>query len=105
MNRTSALMAGKRGLVMGVANDRSLAWGIAKSLREAGAELVFTYQGEALSKRVRPLAESLDSDFLLEADVTSEASLDAVFAAIGERWGRLDFLVHAIAFSDRNELT
>jgi enoyl-[acyl-carrier protein] reductase I len=105
MNRTNALMAGKRGLVMGVANDRSLAWGIAKSLREAGAELAFTYQGEALSKRVRPLAESLDSDFLLEADVTSEASLDAVFAAIGERWGRLDFLVHAIAFSDRNELT
>ena len=105
MNRTNALMAGKRGLVMGVANDRSLAWGIAKSLREAGAELAFTYQGEALSKRVRPLAESLDSDFLVEADVTSEASLDAVFAAIGERWGRLDFLVHAIAFSDRNELT
>jgi enoyl-[acyl-carrier protein] reductase I len=105
MNRTNALMAGKRGLVMGVANDRSLAWGIAKSLREAGAELAFTYQGEALSKRVRPLAESLDSDFLLEADVTSEASLDAVFAAIGERWGRLDFMVHAIAFSDRNELT
>ena len=105
MNRTHALMAGKRGLVMGVANDRSLAWGIAKSLREAGAELAFTYQGEALSKRVRPLAESLDSDFLLEADVTSEASLDAVFATIGERWGRLDFLVHAIAFSDRNELT
>jgi enoyl-[acyl-carrier protein] reductase I len=105
MNRTNALMAGKRGLVMGVANDRSLAWGIAKSLREAGAELAFTYQGEALSKRVRPLAESLDSDFLLEADVTSEASLDAVFAAIDERWGRLDFLVHAIAFSDRNELT
>src|ERR1700722_8145519 len=105
MTRTHALMAGKRGLVMGVANDRSLAWGIAKSLREAGAELAFTYQGEALSKRVRPLAESLDSDFLLEADVTSEASLDAVFATIGERWGRLDFLVHAIAFSDRNELT
>ena len=105
MTKKNALMAGKRGLVMGVANDRSLAWGIAKSLREAGAELAFTYQGEALGKRVRPLAESLDSDFLVEADVTSEASLDAVFAAIGKRWGRLDFLVHAIAFSDRNELT
>ncbi|HEX3882299.1 MAG TPA: enoyl-ACP reductase FabI [Stellaceae bacterium] len=98
-------MAGKRGLVMGVANDRSLAWGIAKSLHEHGAGLAFTYQGEALGKRVRPLAESLGSDFVLEADVTSEASLDAVFATIEERWGRLDFLVHAIAFSDRNELT
>jgi enoyl-[acyl-carrier protein] reductase I len=105
MTKKNALMAGKRGLVMGVANDRSLAWGIAKSLREADAELAFTYQGEALGRRVRPLAESLDSDFVVEADVTSEASLDAVFAGIGERWGRLDFLVHAIAFSDRNELT
>jgi enoyl-[acyl-carrier protein] reductase I len=105
MTKKNMLMAGKRGLVMGVANDRSLAWGIAKALSDAGAELAFTYQGEALSKRVRPLAESLGSDFLVEADVTSEASLDAVFAAVGERWGRLDFLVHAIAFSDRNELT
>jgi enoyl-[acyl-carrier protein] reductase I len=105
MTNKNALMAGKRGLIMGVANDRSLAWGIAKVLHGAGAELAFSFQGEALGKRVRPLAESLDSDFVLDADVTSEASLDAVFAAIGERWGRLDFLVHAIAFSDRNELT
>jgi enoyl-[acyl-carrier protein] reductase I len=105
MIKKNALMAGKRGMIMGVANDRSLAWGIAKALSEAGAELAFTYQGEALGKRVRPLAESLDSEFVLEADVTSEASLDAVFAAVGERWGGLDFLVHAIAFSDRNELT
>ena len=105
MSKKNALMAGKRGMIMGVANDRSLAWGIAKALSEAGAELAFTYQGEALGKRVRPLAESLDSEFVLEADVTSEASLDAVFAAVGERWGGLDFLVHAIAFSDRNELT
>jgi enoyl-[acyl-carrier protein] reductase I len=105
MSKNNALMAGKRGLIMGVANDRSLAWGIAKALSDAGAALAFTYQGEALGKRVRPLAESLGSDFLLDADVTSEASLDAVFAAIGERWGGLDFLVHAIAFSDRAELT
>lgn len=99
------LMSGKRGLVMGVANDRSLAWGIAKTLHEHDAGLAFTYQGEALGRRVRPLAESLGSDLILEADVTSEASLDEVFAAIERQWGRLDFLVHAIAFSDRNELT
>src|SRR5437764_8615151 len=99
------LMAGKQGLVMGVANDRSLAWGIARALRRQGAALAFTYQGEALGKRVRPLAESLDSNFVLEADVTSETSLDAVFAVVEQRWGRLDFLVHAIAFSDRAELT
>jgi enoyl-[acyl-carrier protein] reductase I len=98
------LMAGKRGLVMGVANDRSLAWGIAKAASEQGAELAFTFQGEALEKRVRPLAESVGSDFLLECDVTAEASLDRVFAAIAERWQRLDFLVHAIAFSDKEEL-
>jgi len=104
LDPTNALMAGKRGLVMGVANDRSIAWGIAKALREAGAELAFTYQGEALGRRVRPLAESLDSDLLLEADVTSAASLDAGFAAIEQRWGRVDFLVHAIAFSDKDEL-
>jgi enoyl-[acyl-carrier protein] reductase I len=100
-----ALMAGKRGLIMGVANDHSLAWGIAKAVREQGADLAFTYQGAALGKRVRQLAESLGIDFVIEADVTSEASLDEVFAAIGERWGRLDFVVHAIAFSDKNELT
>jgi enoyl-[acyl-carrier protein] reductase I len=99
------LMGGKRGLVMGVANDRSIAWGIAKSLHEHGAELAFTYQGEALGKRVRPLAGSLGSDLVVEADVTSEESLDRVFAEIERHWGRLDFLVHAIAFSDKNELT
>jgi enoyl-[acyl-carrier protein] reductase I len=99
------LMAGKQGLVMGVANDRSLAWGIARAARGAGARLAFTYQGEALGRRVRPLAESLDSDFVVEADVTAEESLDALFARLGERWGRIDFVVHAIAFSDKNELT
>ena len=104
MTEIKPLMAGKQGLIMGVANDRSIAWGIAKALHAQGAELAFTYQGEALGKRVRPLAESLDSDFVLEADVTSEASLDAVFAALAERWGRLDFVVHAIAFSDKDEL-
>ncbi len=104
MGERMPLMAGKQGLVMGVANERSIAWGIAKALRGEGAALAFTYQGEALGKRVRPLAESLDSDFVIEADVTSEASLDEVFAAIARRWGRLDFLVHAIAFSDKDEL-
>jgi enoyl-[acyl-carrier protein] reductase I len=99
------LMAGKQGLIMGVANDRSLAWGIAKALRAHGALLAFTYQGEALGRRVRPLADSLESDFVIEADVTSDPSLDALFAGIGNRWGRLDFVVHAIAFSDKNELT
>jgi enoyl-[acyl-carrier protein] reductase I len=105
MGDSKGLMAGKRGLVMGVANDRSLAWGIAKTVRGHGAELAFTYQGEALGRRVRPLAVSLDSDFVLDADVTDEASLDAVFAALERRWGRLDFLVHGIAYSDKNELT
>jgi len=90
---------------MGVANDRSIAWGIAKALHEHGAELAFTYQGEALGKRVRPLAGSLGSDLVVEVDVTSEESLDQVFAEIERHWGRLDFLVHAIAFSDKNELT
>jgi enoyl-[acyl-carrier protein] reductase I len=104
MSNKNALMAGKCGLVMGVANDRSLAWGIAKAVSDAGATLAFTYQGDALGRRVRPLAESVESDFLLDADVTSEASLDAVFDAIGERWGGLDFLVHGIAFSDKEEL-
>jgi enoyl-[acyl-carrier protein] reductase I len=99
------LMAGKQGLVMGVANDRSLAWGIARALHQQGARLAFTYQGDALGRRVRPLAQSVDSDFVVEADVTSEASLDSVFASIAERWGRIDFVVHAIAFSDKNELT
>jgi len=99
------LMAGKEGLIMGVANERSIAWGIARELHSHGARLAFTYQGDALGKRVRPLAESVDSDFVLEADVTSEGSLDSLFAALAEHWGRLDFVVHAIAFSDKNELT
>src|SRR5438309_10913332 len=99
------LMAGKQGLVMGLANDRSIAWGIAKALHEHGARLALTYQGEALGKRVQPLAESLDSDFVIDADVTDEASLDSVFENLARRWGRLDFVVHAIAFSDKNELT
>ena len=98
------LMAGKQGLIMGVANERSIAWGIAKALRAHGAELALTYQGEALGKRVRPLAQSLDSDFVLEADVACEESLSALFATLGQRWGRLDFVVHAIAFSDKDEL-
>ncbi len=98
------LMAGKQGLIMGVANERSIAWGIAKALHEQGAALAFTYQGEALGKRVRPLAESLDSDVVFDADVASEDSLDAVFAALSRDWKRLDFVVHAIAFSDKDEL-
>ena len=99
------LMAGKRGLVMGVANDRSIAWGIASALAAEGAELAFSYQGEAFGKRVQPLAASVGSDLLLDVDVTDEASLDACFAALKDRWGRLDFVIHAIAFSDKNELT
>lgn len=98
-------MRGKRGLVMGVANDRSIAWGIAKALHAEGAELAFTYQGEAFGRRVAPLAESVGSDLLLDVDVTDDASLDAGFATLKERWGKLDFVIHAIAFSDKNELT
>ena len=98
------LMAGKKGLVMGVANERSLAWGIARAVHGQGAELAFSYQGDALKKRVEPLAGSVDSDFTVPCDVTDTASMDKVFAAIGDRWGRLDFLVHAIAFSDKEEL-
>ena len=98
------LMAGKKGLVMGVANERSLAWGIANTTHGQGAELAFSYQGDALKKRVEPLAESIGSDFVLPCDVTDTASMDAVFAAVKERWGRLDFLVHAVAFSDKEEL-
>jgi enoyl-[acyl-carrier protein] reductase I len=104
MGITMPLMAGKQGLIMGVANERSIAWGIAKALHDHGAALAFTYQGEALGKRVRPLALSLDSDFVVEADVGSEDSLDSVFEALSRRWGRLDFVVHAIAFSDKDEL-
>ena len=97
-------MTGKRGLVMGVANDRSIAWGIARAASVHGAELAFTYQGDALGKRVLPLAQSIGVDFVLPCEVTDDASIDAVFAAIAERWGRLDFVVHAIAFSDKDEL-
>jgi len=100
----SGLMSGKRGLVMGVANDHSIAWGIAQALAAESAELAFTYQGEALGKRVRPLAGSLGSKLSLPCDVEDVASLDAVFAAIEEKWGTLDFVVHCIGFSDRNEL-
>ncbi len=99
------LMKGKRGLIMGVANDRSIAWGIAKALAAEGADLAFSYQGEAFGKRVEPLAASVGSDFLVEVDVTDDASLDTCFAALKAGWGTMNFLVHAIAFSDKNELT
>ncbi|MDB5532923.1 MAG: fabI [Hyphomicrobiales bacterium] len=102
---SSGILAGKRGLVMGVANNRSIAWGIAKAAHDAGAELAFTFQGEALEKRVRPLAEGLGAFVAGHCDVTDEASIDAVFAAIGDKWGSLDFIVHCIAFSDKDELT
>jgi enoyl-[acyl-carrier protein] reductase I len=98
------LMRGKRGLIMGVANNHSIAWGISKALAAEGAELAFTYQGEALGKRVKPLAAEIGSDFLLPCDVEDIASVDATFAALKERWGTIDFLVHAIGFSDKNEL-
>jgi enoyl-[acyl-carrier protein] reductase I len=97
-------MRGKRGLVMGVANNRSIAWGIARSCAAQGAELAFTYQGDALKKRVEPLAAELGSQVVLPCDVSDAASMDAVFAALAKSWGRLDFLVHAIAFSDKAEL-
>ena len=104
MTSTGTLMAGKRGLVMGVANDRSIAWGIAKACAAQGAELAFTFQGEALEKRVRPLAAELGVKHVLAADVTDPASLDAVFATLQQDWGGLDFVVHAIAYSDKEEL-
>ncbi len=97
-------MRGKRGLIMGVANNHSIAWGVAQALAAQGAELAFTYQGEALGKRVKPLAESLGSRITLPCDVEDIGSVDALFAALGERWGTLDFVVHAIGFSDKNEL-
>lgn len=100
----TGLMAGKRGLIMGVANDRSLAWGITQALAAQGAELAFSYQGEALERRVRPLAESVGSDFLISCDVSDMASIDATFDAIKERWGTLDFVVHAIGYSNKEEL-
>ncbi len=99
------LMDGKRGLVMGVANEKSIAWGIAKALADQGAELAFSYQGEGFGKRVEPLAASVGSDFLVDVDVTDPASMDACFGQIADRWGKMDFLVHAIAFSDKTELT
>ncbi|MBW8284594.1 MAG: enoyl-ACP reductase FabI [Rhizobium sp.] len=99
-----ASMQGKRGLIMGVANSHSIAWGIAQALSRAGAELAFTYQGEALGKRVKPLAAELGSDFLLPCDVEDISSVDAVIAALKEKWGKIDFIVHAIGFSDKNEL-
>ncbi|WGW05471.1 enoyl-ACP reductase FabI [Tropicibacter oceani] len=98
-------LKGKRGLVMGVANERSIAWGIAKACAEAGAELAFTYQGDAFGKRLQPLAASVGSDFMVDVDVTDDASLDAAFDALAARWDRLDFVIHAIAYSDKNELT
>jgi enoyl-[acyl-carrier protein] reductase I len=97
-------MQGKRGLIMGLANDKSLAWGIAKALGGAGAELAFSYQGEAMEKRVRPLAAELGADLLIDCDVSDMAALDVAFATLGERWPTIDFLVHAIGFSDKNQL-
>ncbi|MBB4101833.1 enoyl-ACP reductase FabI [Allorhizobium borbori] len=100
----TGIMHGKRGLIMGVANNHSIAWGIAKALAAEGAEIAFTYQGDALGKRVKPLAAEVGSDFLLPCDVEDLASVDAVFAELEARWGKIDFLVHAIGFSDKNEL-
>lgn len=105
MSVTSGLMAGKRGIIMGVANNRSIAWGIAKACADAGAEIALTYQGEALKKRVAPLAEELGAIVAGECDVTDPASIDAVFANVEKEWGKIDFLVHGIAFSDKDELT
>ena len=101
---SAGLMAGKRGLIMGLANDKSIAWGIAKAIADQGAELCFSYQGEALLKRVKPLAEQLGSDFLVPCDVADTDSLDYLFSEIEKRWGKIDFVVHAIGFSDKNEL-
>ncbi len=104
MSASNGLMAGKKGLIMGLANNRSIAWGIAQKLHEQGAELAFTFQGEALEKRVRPLAESLGSGLVVECDVTDESSIDATFDALKDAWGTIDFVVHAIAFSDKDQL-
>ncbi|WP_406648072.1 enoyl-ACP reductase [Aliisedimentitalea scapharcae] len=101
----SGLLQGKRGLIMGVANDRSIAWGIAKAMAEAGAELAFTYQGDAFGKRLEPLAASVGSDFMVDVDVTDDASLDTAFEQLGARWPTIDFVVHAVAYSDKTELT
>jgi enoyl-[acyl-carrier protein] reductase I len=104
MTEAKQLMAGKRGVVMGVANDHSIAWGIARTLAAHGAEIAFTYQGDAQLKRLKPLAASIGATMMLAADVEDDAQLDAAFAEIGKAWGGIDFLVHAIAFSDKNEL-
>ncbi|MFQ5534930.1 MAG: enoyl-ACP reductase FabI [Sphingomonadales bacterium] len=104
MSNGSGLMAGRRGLIMGVANNRSIAWGIANSLASHGAELAFTFQGDALERRVRPLAESVGSDIVLECDVTRPETIDRTFDELEARWGSLDFVVHAIAYSDKNQL-
>jgi len=98
------LMKGKRGLIMGVANEKSIAWGIAREMAEQGAELAFTYQGVSFGKRVKPLAASLGSDILVDADVTNDESLDLAFSELKSKWGKLDFIVHAVAYSDKNEL-
>lgn len=105
MSNANELMAGKRGLVMGVANEKSIAWGIAKTLHQQGAEMAFTYQGDAFGKRVRPLAESLGSNILIDCDVQDESNLDSVFSTLKKQWGGIDFLVHAIAYSKKEELT
>jgi enoyl-[acyl-carrier protein] reductase I len=105
MSESKGLMAGKRGLIMGVANNRSIGWGIAQALARHGAELAFTYQGDALKKRVEPLAAGIGSKLVLPCDVTDMTSVDQSFAAVGREWGGLDFVVHAIAFSDKDELT
>ena len=104
MTNALPLMKGKRGLIMGVANDRSIAWGIAEMAHKHGAELAFTFQGDALEKRVRPLAESVQSKIVLPCDVTNHESIDATFSAIEKEWVGLDFVVHAIAYSVKNEL-
>ncbi len=105
MAQASGLMAGKRGIIMGVANNRSIAWGIAKAIHAQGGEVAFTYQGDAIKKRVEPLAAELGAVLAGNCDVSDEASIDAVFADIEQRWGKIDFLVHAIGFSDKDELT
>jgi len=104
MSKSGNLMAGKRGLIMGVANQRSIAWGIAKACADQGAELAFTYQGDALKKRVEPLAKSVGAEIIVPCDVTDDASIDATFAEIEKKWGKLDFVLHGIAFSDKDEL-
>ena len=105
MSQTSGLMKGKRGLIMGVANNRSIAWGIAKAIHAQGGELAFTYQGDALKKRVEPLAEELGAVMAGHCDVSDESTIDAVFDNLEKIWGKIDFIVHAIGFSDKDELT